>query len=98
MNDDVSVLERISYTPNEALGPFGGRVDRDEAEGSFGGSHCVNKPNLFLFHVISDTNLFEAATAVPLNKLRKVDWFIRTAPPIPTLLSARSWGQVGCRN
>lgn len=42
MDDDISVLERISHAPNKALGPFGCRVDRNEAEGSFGRSHDVD--------------------------------------------------------
>lgn len=57
MDDDISVLERISHAPNKALGPFGSRVDGDEAEGSFGRSHDVDRPKLFLFGILIDVDL-----------------------------------------
>lgn len=40
MEDGIPVTECFCHTPNEALGPFGGRVDGDEPERSSGRSHC----------------------------------------------------------
>lgn len=41
VDDDIPVLKGISDTPDQTLSSFGGRVDRDETEGSFGGGHCA---------------------------------------------------------
>ena len=43
MDDGIPVPECICHPPNEALGPFGGRVDRNEPERSFGRSHFQDR-------------------------------------------------------
>lgn len=43
MEDGIPVTECFCHTPNEALGPFGGRVDSDEPERSFRRSHFFKK-------------------------------------------------------
>lgn len=39
VDDDIPVLQRIGYSPDQTLGPFRGRVDSNKTERSFGGGH-----------------------------------------------------------